>query len=1013
MTRPTIASGLIAACLLQASASAAVITLNSVNGRLLDAQVKASAGEAGMKTNLYVGALYHGSVYLRGSQSDDLRLYQSGPLPVAVANYTLPESGIVPLLAADLSGFAGMDIYMGYGASERELALPGHLFKVYTVPAAAVADGRCGSAASSCSTGTSGTATIAGTVTTPTSGTTATSSTTTTSSVATTAGTTATTSTSGSSSTLQPTASSTSWSNLTVANAVNGVITVPAPSCCGSRINITGDGNTSVRLWFPYYWGPALSPAGSDPFMITETHGTGTVISMTGVRNVIFDNGQAFELPGFTPIALPTVGMTTTTTAPSTTTTSSATVILSPAVPQPANAAELVGVALQNATASPTGLQYVTFGQMLKQGAVLPTDTLAARINGASYPAQMDAEALWPDGSVKFAAITLAANVPANAALPILLYKTAAPANAAPVDLLSATVNLTATLNFTGGQYTGTQTVDLGSALKTALQSTPDYWLRGPLATQARVDVRLGNGPLHLTADVTAYADGSVTADVQFNNDLTTLIPAVRYANPGPLAPQKYSATVTLNDKATSFSNLTQYQYQDWHALLASKAQPAINVQHDLAYLEHSGAILPYDRTTGVSSTLLQDFQTHIIQAPDFGAPLAGNGVTKYMPTTGGRPDIGYTTQYNTAWLLTQDARAAAVALAQGDAGGAVPWNIKLANGHWLTKSPDDSASHVWVDVRADQKTVANQPDSAPGWTADNAHQPNLAYVPYLMTAQRWYLDRLNAQAAYSLSADTYVSTCTGDSPFNTACDIVLNQSDQVRGQAWSMREIQEAAFIGKRGSWEQDYFAAAVQHNWDYMQFIINQPWTDPWKQQVKKPALAASQGQAAGWILPINLAGSGDDRSLGATAEWQQDFLTGIAVLGARMGYAGARQFVGWQKDTWLAGRFLGQGMNPHDGCAGGYIQVADPVTGVPNTTWADIEAKTLAQGNSVGSGWSAGYFCPLARASLGGALTLYPEDAYVRQALDWLKASAAPNIDAASFRLDPTFNIVPLQP
>jgi len=733
---------------------------------------------------------------------------------------------------------------------------------------------------------------------------------------------------------------------------------------------------------------------------------------MTGVRSVIFDNGQAFELPGFTPTVPPTA--TTTTTAPPATTTPAspvATVILPPVVPQPANTGELVGVNLQNTAAAATGLQYVTFGQTFKQGGVLPADMLAARINGVSYPVQVDAEALWPDGSVKLAAITLAANVPANASLPVLLYKAAAPGNAAPVDLLSATVNLTATLNFSSGQYAGTQVIDLGGALKQALQKAPDYWLRGPLATQARVDVPLGNGPMHLTADVTAYADGSVTADVQFNNDLTTLIPAVRYANPGPLAPQKYSATVTLNGKSASFSNLTQYQYQDWHTQLASKALVPVNVQHDLAYLERTGAILPYDVATGVNSSLLQNYQT-LAQGANFGAPLASNGVTQYMPTTGGRPDIGYTTQYNTVWLLTQDARAATVALAQGDAGGAVPWNIKLANGHWLTKSPADNASHVWIDVRADQKTVANQPDSATGWATDTAHQPNLAYVPYLMTAWRWYLDRLNAQAAFSLSSITYVSTCTGDSPFNTACDIALNQSDQVRGQAWAMREIQEAAFIGRSGSWEQGYFSAAVQHNWDYLQFIINQPWTDSWKPQVKRPALAVSQGQAAGWILPINLAGNGDDRALGATAEWQQDFLTGVAVLGARMGYTGARQFVGWQKDTWLAGRFLGQGMNPHDGCAGGYIQVADPVTGTPNTTWADIAAKTLAAGNSLGNGWSVGYFCPLARASLGGALTLYPDDAAVRQALDWLKASSAPNIDAASFRADPTFNIVPLQ-
>jgi YetA-like protein len=794
--------------------------------------------------------------------------------------------------------------------------------------------------------------------------------------------------------------------SLTSRDAVNGTINVASPpGGCGTAYTITGDGrSTVVRLWFPYYWNPAVSKAGSVPFVVTETHGTGAKISMTGVKSVVFSDGQSFDLPNFTP-SQSTSGNTPGTT-PTPTPIPSATVVMPPAIAAAVASADVVGVLVQNTSASSSAAGYVTFGQVFKQGAVQVSNNLLASSSGTIYPVQMDAQALWPDGSVKFAAVTLRTPaIAGNGQLPVMLSKTSG-LTANKLNLATSPLQLFATLNFSSGQYAGSRTIDLGNALRTALGSAPDYWLNGALATQARVDVPLPGGPMHLTADVTVHADQSITADVQFNNDLTSVIAAHSYANPAALPPQNYSATITLNGVAQTFSNITQYQYQDWHAVVSTVPASSLNVQRDLAYLEHAGAVLPYDRTTGVSSATLQNYQASIINAAGFGKPLAVNGITQYMPQTGGRADIGYTTQYNAAWLMTQDIRAAKVALAQGDSGGAIPWNVKLANGHWLTKAASDNALHVWIDSRADQTTVANQ-QPAPaqtGWTTDTAHQPNLAYVPYLMTGARWYLDRLNAQAAFALASTTWVDTCTGNAPYSSGCDIVISvPGQQVRSQAWNMREIQEAAFIGKTGSWEQAYFSTVVQHNWDYMQFVVQNVWTDPWS-HLLRPALNAA-GSTAGWVAGVY------GNTYGIIPEWQQDYMTGVAVQGAQMGFAGAKQFINWQKDTWLAGRFIGQGMNPHDGCNYNLV-VADPNTRAPYTSWATIEAKTAEAQLSEGAGWAQGDYCQLARAVLGGALTLYPSDTQLQQALNWLNQAGAPYTSAAAFQADPTFNIVPLQ-
>ena len=223
----------------------------------------------------------------------------------------------------------------------------------------------------------------------------------------------------------------------------------------------------------------------------------------------------------------------------------------------------------------------------------------------------------------------------------------------------------------------------MSNPLKTALAGSPSYWLHGPLATQARIDVPVpggSGGALHLAADVTAYADGSFSADVQFNNDLTTILPSTGSTNPAAALPAlQYTATINFQGMPPVTNTVSQIQYTDWHAVLnsagapmlnvSSSAGPAINVQHDLAYLEHTGAILPYDRTTGVANlpaqygTAFYSIAT-VMASTGFGTPFAKNGLERYMGQTGGRPDIGYTTMWNTTWLLTQDPRAATVALA-------------------------------------------------------------------------------------------------------------------------------------------------------------------------------------------------------------------------------------------------------------------------------------------------------------------------------------------------------------
>ena len=107
----------------------------------------------------------------------------------------------------------------------------------------------------------------------------------------------------------------------------------------------------------------------------------------------------------------------------------------------------------------------------------------------------------------------------------------------------------------------------------------------------------------------------------------------------------QYNATITQNGSvAYQQSNIQQLQYENWHQEVWSAGAPGVNVQHDIAALEATGAVPNYDLTTGVSTALLAS-EASATAAAGWGTPLAANGVTQGMPATGGRGDIGPTTQ--------------------------------------------------------------------------------------------------------------------------------------------------------------------------------------------------------------------------------------------------------------------------------------------------------------------------------------------------------------------------------
>ncbi|MGH7104847.1 MAG: hypothetical protein ACREFJ_20920 [Acetobacteraceae bacterium] len=648
-------------------------------------------------------------------------------------------------------------------------------------------------------------------------------------------------------------------------------------------------------------------------------------------------------------------------------------------IPQPARSADIVGLVLQNLGQAPTKALPLTFGEVFKPGTVLPS----ARLNldvGKFVPVQMDAKTFNSDGSVSIATLTvMAPPLPRRTATGAMLERAPAGASVPAVNLLTALgdYSLIVELTLKGPDGSATKVrVDGRAALEAAIRNgTAKYWRRGFNVTEARVSVPV-RGSLRLVFSISAYANGSFTTDVRFNNDI---------------AMQSVGGTVVYDESiiqdghvVSRHDNVTQYQYQDWHQIVSTSGPPApVNVQHDIAYLEETGAVPNFDLNLGVAVSLLHQ-EAVTMAKRGWGEPLSPNGIDQFMPGTGGRPDIGPTTAWNAAWLMTQNATAAKFALGQADAAGAVPWHFYYPRtGDYLTTSAIPNIwtypGNPWGTTKLTQAVSGHS-----GWVTDQAHQPDLSYIPYLLTGDEYYLDQLNAQATWS-----EINQWPAAGSRNNDEGLVV-QGEQVRGAAWSLRAIIEAAFANPPDSLMHRYFQRMEDNNFKWLLAHL--------------PEWTAEQGAPHGYLPGVY----GNN---GAMGPWEQDYLASTIVFAARLHNAGAKTFLEWESN-FLVGRFLNgaNGFSPHNGIAYN-LYVYDPIVRQDYRTWGGIQAATAAAGNSNGNGWkhSNGDYGQLALQTLAGIITVTASPKAI-QAYRWLLGSGAPFISPVYLSQSPQFAIVP---
>ena len=574
-----------------------------------------------------------------------------------------------------------------------------------------------------------------------------------------------------------------------------------------------------------------------------------------------------------------------------------------PSVVRPDGQNAVVGVLMQDISGQAG--RVTTFGQVFRQGDWPQGVDLIAEWNGRAVPLQTDVKARHADGSVRHAILSIANPDASKAQISLRTGRANAGQALSMQSVLSRGYNLTLDLNFNGQN----NSINVGDLLKQTLASGEKPWLAGPLATEIRVKRKL-NQQLTAIFDIRALADGAVRTSVSMHNDdmLATI---------GRDIPYTYA--IKMSGQAMVTRKLVHRRFSNWREIVWAGGQPSkAHVVFDYPYMIAAGAVPAWDPELDINREFFSGFNR--IDETDTG-PMGNALITKGMPNSGGRADLGMVPDWTLAWLRSQSPSSRYAMMQTAEAAGSIPWHMRDPK---TTRVPTlDNNPRVWMDARANQSNNGHPSMvvDVDGWQLDNAHQPEMAYVPYMISGDRRFLDEMIAQLGFAMFSYDASRGYRDGAEGNLT-------NDQVRGQAWANRTHGYAAFITPDAHPDKSYIVSKLR------QRLAWYPRAYASRDDLGGP----NSYETSGWIE--------GPYPKGHIANWQQDFFSQSLAQIARMGISEANQVYNFTRKYQLS-RFLRPDFNPL--WATHYATIhANEQTDAPFRTWREIAQANLAKGN-----------------------------------------------------------------
>jgi len=557
-----------------------------------------------------------------------------------------------------------------------------------------------------------------------------------------------------------------------------------------------------------------------------------------------------------------------------------------PSTPSPPSApvvgSLITDVKLQNTGAARTNAP-VTFGQVFAVGEMAANDGLVGKLaDGTVVLLQLDVKATHADGSVRHAIVSgVMPTLAANQTSKLQLFKSTAGAKSSltPQNLLASGLSSDVTITINNIKYTASlaDAVAAGKTISWLSGNIANEWIfEAPLKTSAGVAHPL------LTArfDVRWYSglNKQARVDVVVENAKT-------FSSGSNLT---YDVNVNVGGRSVYAKNaLTQYHHSRWRkvAWWDAATEPSVDAHLNIAYLIASKAVSNYDQKVVPSEQILQDLGNQITAANT--GPMTIGPVWASMGSAGGRHDIAPLPHWTVSYLLSDDKRARNAMMAAAEGSGT--WQIHYRDETTGQPIRTDSEANKNISTHGNMGGTGPLPvpRCAPSDTTrcntpfveDAAHEPSLAYVPYLITGDYYYLEELQFWAATNP-----LQTAPGNNGYGQG----LLRWQQVRGQAWSLRTLGHAAYITPDASPMKAYFTKQVDNNLNFYHqtYVVGNP---------NKLGLYDGSGEAS---FQIN-----------GTSPWQDDYFTWSLGYLAELGFTKATPIFQW-KSKYVIGRMTDPG-------------------------------------------------------------------------------------------------------
>jgi hypothetical protein len=431
---------------------------------------------------------------------------------------------------------------------------------------------------------------------------------------------------------------------------------------------------------------------------------------------------------------------------------------------------------------------WATFGQ------VLPVGVARDALKVGDLPTQTDVKTRWRDGSIRFAVVTARA----PRAGTYRLHAVAAEAGRFDVKAPVAEVRLVV------GEQAYTAALPA--------QPTRDVWLSGPLVHEWRAVVAPagpGGKPhpfLRVLFDTRCHAGGGCSLDVTVENLLD-----VAHAKE-----VTYDVEVRADGKSLFRRKaVTHYYLTRWRKKFPLGLSGS-QVTLDFRPFTEAHALPRY------MSSVTKDVNPST--GPKFDILNCGD-LAPGMSMVGGRPEIAPYPDWAARYLVHHDPTQKRYVLANGDLAGSWPVHIRNPDGSLISI---DQRPNYWLDPRwfpwgdgpgGLDKPKVNRLDgvNTGPLKPDMAHQPSLAYIPYLVTGDRYYADEMKFWGNYEL-----IGTWPGNNNEKQGSKGLLAPwpvMGQVRAVAWGLRNMTDAAAYLPDQDPDRKYLGEKVLNNLAWME--------------------------------------------------------------------------------------------------------------------------------------------------------------------------------------------------